>query len=99
MPSREKQRLQERLATLLKTSIGQSLRDEVRTSIPGYVLAYDPETQLARLQIGIQRLNINGDTFVPPPIIRCLLCVYGGSGGVVEVKIERGDECLILFSM
>lgn len=94
-----KHTLQERIARLLKTATGQSLRDDVRTSIPGHVLSYDPATQLAQLQIGIQRLNLNGDTFTPPPIIRCPVLIYGGAGGVVEVEIQPGDECLIHFSM
>ncbi len=90
--------VENRLA-LLNTAIDEKLKNEVRTTIPGHVLEFDQETQLAKLQIGIQLLNIDGKTFTPPPIIRCPVQVYGGTGGVVEVEIKKGDECLIHFSM
>lgn len=87
------------LARLVNTAIDEKLKNDVRTTIPGYVLAFDPNTQYAEIQIGLQRLDIHGKSYRPPPIANCPVCVYGGSGGVLEVEINEGDEVLIHFSM
>ena len=99
MSSKPKHAVREGLISLINTAIDEKLKNSVRTTIPGYFLEFDPETQLATLQVGIQRLNINGETFTPPPIVRCPVCIYGGTGGIVEVEIVKGDEALIHFSM
>lgn len=91
--------LREDLTDMAHSVVDSKLKNEVRTTIPGNIQAFDAETQLATVQIGIQRLNTNGKAFTPPPVIRCPVCVYGAAGGLVEVQINKGDECLIHFSM
>jgi hypothetical protein len=71
---------------------------DVATSIPGHVLAFDPSRQVAQLQIGIVRVDVNGLTFTPPPLIECPVYQYGGKSFAVEVQIDPGDEGVILFS-
>lgn len=70
----------------------------INTSIPGHIIAFDPDTQLAQIQIGIVRLDINGNEFNPPPIIECLVFIPGGSEHLVEFQINPNDECWIDFS-
>jgi hypothetical protein len=41
----------------------------VCTSLPGHVLTFDPVTQLAQVQPGILRVDINGAEFTIPPIV------------------------------
>ena len=91
--------LREGLKQLVTGAISEALKDQIRTTIPGRVIEFDPATQLATVQVGVQRLMVSGDTYTPPPIVRCPVCVYGASGGIVEVAIEPGDEVLIHFSM
>jgi len=84
------------LTELIQRSFIEMMKD-VGTSIPGNILAYDPDTQLAQLQIGIQRVDVNGVTFTPPPLIECPVYVYGGDF-TVETQIDPGTEGIIFFS-
>ncbi len=84
------------LTNLLQRSFIEMMKD-VGTSIPGHILSFDPDTQLAQLQIGIQRVDVAGTTFTPPPLIECLVYVYGGDY-TVEVQIDPGTEGIIFFS-
>lgn len=67
------------------------------TQIPGYVLAFDPSTQLAQVQIGIVGTDEDG-TFNHSPIIQCPVHFSGGADWSTEHKIESGDEGMIYFS-
>lgn len=75
----------------------RELMKGVSTSTPGYVLAFDPVTQRAHVQIGIQRVDLNGSIFVPPPIIEVPVYFPGGDFAV-EYQIDPGCEGDILFS-
>jgi hypothetical protein len=69
----------------------------VATSVPGHILAFDPATQLAQVQIGITRVDLNGATFDPPAIIETPVYFPGGAYHL-EYQIDPGDEGDILFS-
>lgn len=69
----------------------------VYTSIPGHVLAFDPATQRAQIQIGIQRVDINGIAWVPAPIVDVPV-QFPGDGFSVEYQIDAGCEGIVLFS-
>jgi hypothetical protein len=85
------------LTNLIKRSFIEMMKD-VGTSIPGNIIAFDPETQLAQLQIGVVRVDVNGQTFEPTPLIECPVAFFGGSEYFVEHQIDPGDEGLIIFS-
>lgn len=82
---------------LIKRSFVEMMKD-VGTSIPGHFLAFDPDTQLAQIQIGIVRIDVNGKKFTPSPLIECPVAFLGGSEYFIEHQIDPGDECLIVFS-
>lgn len=69
----------------------------VYTSIPGHVLTFDPTTQRAQIQIGIQRVDINGIAWVPAPIVDVPV-QFPGDGFTVEYQIDAGCEGIVLFS-
>jgi hypothetical protein len=69
----------------------------VATSSPGYILAFDPVTQLAQVQIGVTRVDLNGATFDPPAIIETPVYFPGGEYHI-EYQIDPGCEGDILFS-
>ena len=91
--------LRESLAEMVNVVVDEKLKNDIRTTIPGHILSFDPDTQLATVQVGVQRIMVSGDTITPPPIVKCPVCVYGATGGLVEVEISKGDECAIHFSM
>lgn len=82
---------------LMRRSFIELMKD-VGTSIPGHVLAFDPSTQLAQIQIGIQRVDVNGEAFEPAPLIECPVYFAGGNEWLIEHKVVEGDECLVVFS-
>lgn len=69
----------------------------VCTSIPGHVLTFDPVKQLAQVQPGVLRVDINGAEFTIPPIIEVPVYFPGGDY-CVEYQIDPGCEGDILFS-
>lgn len=69
----------------------------VCTSIPGHVLTFNPLTQLAQVQPGIARVDINGAEFKVPPIIEVPVYFPGGDF-CVEYQIDPDCEGDILFS-
>lgn len=79
-----------------KRSFMEMMKD-VGTSIPGHILSFDGNTQLAQLQIGVARIDVNGNKVTPPPIIECPVYFFGGDY-CVEVQIDPGCEGIIFFS-
>lgn len=69
----------------------------VCTSLPGHVLTFDPVTQLAQVQPGVSRVDINGVEFTIPPIIEVPVYFPGGDY-CVEYQIDPLCEGDILFS-
>lgn len=85
------------LTNLIKTTFREEMK-KVGTSIPGYIISFDPETQTAQVQIGILRVDVNGESFEPPPLIKCPVHFSGGNEFQIEHQIDPNDECLIIFS-
>ena len=75
----------------------RELMKDVHTSIPGHVLTFDPVTQTAQVQIGIERTDVNGAIFTPPPLVTVPVLFHGGDFSV-EFAIETGCEGWIFFS-
>lgn len=84
------------LTELTKRTFFEMMKD-VATSIPGHVIAFDPKTQLAQIQIGIVRKDVNGVSFNPPPLIEVMVNFTGGDYSL-EFQIDPGNEGFILFS-
>lgn len=87
-----------------RTKQAKMMRDAFRevmkgvcTSLPGHVRTFDPVTQLAQVQPGILRVDINGAELTIPPIIEVPVYFPGGDY-CVEYQIDPGCEGDILFS-
>lgn len=81
---------------MLDAFFGERMKS-VYTCIPAHVVAFDPKTQLAQLELGIKRVDIDGKTYTPPPIIDSPV-LFPGDGWAVEYQIDPGCEGLALFS-
>lgn len=84
------------ITELIKRSFTEMMKD-VGTSIPGYILAFDPDRQIAQVQIAIERIDRDGNSFTPPPLIECPVYFFGGSYAI-DVQVDKGTEGVILFS-
>lgn len=85
------------LTQLMKHAFFEMMKS-VGTSIPGNIVAFDPETQLAQVQIGIERVDADGSTKVPEVLIECPVQIPGGADFLIEFEINPGDEGMIIFS-
>lgn len=85
------------LTDLIKRSFVEMMKD-IGTSIPAHILSFDPSTQLAQIQIGIKRVDIDGKQFAPPPLIEAPVYFAGGDKFFIEHQIDAGDEGIVLFS-
>lgn len=83
-------------AKLIRDAFREILKG-VCTSLPGHVLTFDPVKQLAQVQPGVSRVDINGAEFTIPPIIEVPVYFPGGDY-CVEYQIDSGCEGDILFS-
>ncbi|WP_122425168.1 Gp138 family membrane-puncturing spike protein [Pseudomonas viridiflava] len=75
----------------------RELMKGVCTSIPGHILTFDPGTQLAQVQVGITRVDINDAEFTLKSIIEVPVYFPGGDY-CIEYQIDPGCEGDILFS-
>ena len=85
------------LTELFKRS-HRELMKSVATSITGHVIAFDPLTQHAQIQIGVQRIDVNGELFTPSPLIEVPVAFIGGTEYFQEHQIDVGSEGVIYFS-
>lgn len=82
---------------LLKRAFYEMMKS-VCTSVPGHILAFDPVKQLAQVQIGIVKINVDGTEFTPQPLITVPVYFCGGSNFAVEYQVDPGDEGIVIFS-
>lgn len=78
--------------------IFREIAKDLGTSIAGHILAFDVDTQLAQVQIGVSSRDRKGNAIIPDPIIECPVHFSGGGGWSFEHKLVAGDEGLIIFS-
>lgn len=69
----------------------------VGTSIPAHVLSFDTDTQLAKLQIAIEFIDVKGESFALAPVVNIPVHFSGGDY-VLEHQIDEGNEGLIIVS-
>lgn len=83
---------------MLRDTMGEFLKDNVKTCVPGFVLEFDPGTQMGTVQIGLKLQDRNGLASDRSPTIYVPFNFAGASGGTLEYKISRGDEGWLHFS-
>lgn len=84
------------LTEVMESSIHEALKG-VGTSIPGHVLSFDPDTQLAKVQVGVEFVSVTNESFAIAPIINVPVHFPGGDF-CVEYQIDEGNEGLIVIS-
>src|ERR1051325_2053658 len=84
------------LQHVIDAAMGGAVKD-IYTCVPGHILAFDPDTQRAQVQIGIQRVQTDGTTFDPPPIVDFPVS-FPGDNYVLEFEIKPGCEGSVYFS-
>ena len=85
------------LTEMIDRTISEILKS-VGTSIPAHILSFDTTTQLAKIQIGIEFIDINGKTFNLAPVVNIPVYFSGGNNFHIEHQIDVGDEGLIIVS-
>lgn len=91
-------RTREDFAKMLREIFGEYLKDNVRTSVPGHVLSFNPANQLAEVQIGLMIEDRQGNAEARRPIVRVPVQFWGASGGTLECRVSQGTEGSIMFS-
>lgn len=91
-------RTQAQFSKMLREIFGEYLKDNMRTSIPGHVLKFDPDTQMAEVQIGLMLEDRFGVKQERRPIICVPVQFWGASGGTLECRVSSGTEGVLFFS-
>lgn len=84
--------------TMLEAVLSDWMKDNMKTSVPGQVLSFDPETQMAQVQIGLKLHTADDQHLDRSPTIYVPVNFWGGTGGTLECKIDRGTEGALFFS-
>lgn len=91
------------LDVAIKKSIEAGLTD-VHTALPGFIVEFDPLTQLATVQVGVKRVPRKDSAtqdvtpFAVPPIQLVPVVFQRGGGFCLTFPVKPGDECLLIFS-
>ena len=91
-------RTQAQFSKMLRDSFGEYLKDNVRTSVPGHILSFDPVTQMAEVQIGLMLEDRQGKQEARRPIICVPVLFWGAAGGTLECRVANGTEGVLFFS-
>lgn len=76
----------------------ESALSEIHTSIPGVIVAYDPDTQLATVQVSVKRLGRDGTAYTVPPIQNVPVWFPRSAVGAISWKLAVNDPVLLIFS-
>lgn len=91
-------RTQAEFSKMLRGVFGEYLKDNMRTSVPGHVLSFDPDSQMAEVQIGLMLEDRFGVQQERRPIIRVPVQFWGASGGTLECRVGVNTEGVLFFS-
>ncbi len=91
-------RTQAEFSKMLRGIFGEYLKDNMRTSVPGHVLSFDPASQSAEVQIGLMLEDRQGGQQPRRPIIRVQVQFWGAAGGTLECRVASGTEGVLFFS-
>lgn len=64
----------------------------------GKINSFDPATKTAEVQILFKRLLPNNQAVSLQPLLNCPVFTLQGGGAYVQMPIQAGDNCLVLFS-
>lgn len=84
--------------SMLEAVMGEYLKDNVYTEVPGHIVEFDPDTQLATVQIGLKGQRNTGEYETPNPIVMCPVQFQGGDHGTLEFEVGPGTTGMISFS-
>lgn len=92
------------LSSNIRDGIDNRLKD-LHTAMPGTIVSFDSENQLATVQPGIKRVfrTLNDDNSVDlnpvdlPLLINVPVIYPRGGGFSITFPVKPGDECLIVF--
>ncbi|WP_148053521.1 Gp138 family membrane-puncturing spike protein [Pseudomonas brassicacearum] len=91
-------RTQAEYSKMLRGIFGEYLKDNMRTSVPGHVLSFDPDTQMAEVQIGLMLEDRLGAQQPRRPIIHVPVQFWGAAGGTLECRVANNTEGVLFFS-
>lgn len=91
-------RTQAEYSKMLAGIFGEYLKDNMRTSVPGHVLSFDPVTQMAEVQIGLMLEDRLGNKEPRRPIIHVPVQFWGAAGGTLECRVANNTEGALFFS-
>lgn len=93
-----------KIINLIKTIINQRLKN-THTALPGIIVDFDEDTQLATVQPVINRVFKQEESdgykeleLAMPPLINVLVQFPRSGGYVITFPVKKGDECQLIFN-
>jgi Phage protein Gp138 N-terminal domain len=75
---------------------------QIHTALPGHIVSYNPATQTASVQFGVQAIHQQIDGTIKPvtihPVSDVPVHFPNGGGHTMTFPVKPGDECLVIFS-
>ena len=92
------------LSSVISHGFDEKIKN-VHTSLPAFVVDFDPAAQTITAQVGIKKVikttQNEQETLIPldvPPILDVPVITPRGGGYSLTFPIAAGDECLLIFS-
>lgn len=78
-------------------AVQAQLQDQLHTSCPGIVKAYDVATQTAKVQLAVQMKGTDGEMTTVPVLEDVPVVWPGGAQGHLHIPLAAGDTVMVVF--
>lgn len=72
--------------------------NKIRTSIPAYVIRFDPELQVVDVEIAVKRPVKDGILNIPNTLLNVPLIYPAGTGWVIAAPLQPGDGVWLMYT-
>ena len=79
--------------------VGEALKHQVRTAMPGVVVEYDQATMRARIQPATDIMLVDGSSLTRAIILDVPVLWMSGGGVIVHTPLIVGDPVMLYWSM
>lgn len=85
-------------AEALETVLDEWSRSKFHTSMPGIIESVNMNTRRARVKFALEAVDYDGTCFARAPLLDVPIIYPSGSGGIIIIHLEAGDNVWIMFS-
>ena len=98
MSNIDRERNPDSLGETLRFCVGEWVKNNVHTALPGIVTYYDAETRRADVNIAVRMVMTDGTEMARPPLFNVPVLFPSGGGYTMTFPVSKGDGVLLVFN-